>query len=149
MKRKSAGGAMATLAGMILLTGCGSGAEQVLGTNSRTAVILESAGINNLDLIITEQQRPPTDPGACSNNQVNFGCTRQFDVASTTIEFTTQSIASTQPYYAYVRNDGSSRERFLFVIEMDDAEKFRFIGDVNPGETFLIARINRNSADDP
>lgn len=137
------------LAGMIGVVGCGGGGEQFLGTNSRTAVTLESTGINNLDLIVTERQGPPTDPGACSSTQVNFGCSRQFDVSSNTILFTTNSTASTQPYYAYVRNDGGNRERFLLVIDMDDEEKYRFVGEVLPGETFLIAKINRNTAGDP
>jgi hypothetical protein len=139
-----------TLMGLVALTaGCGSGGEQSLGTNSRTEVYLESTAIEDLDLIVAEQQGLPTDPGVCSNNQVNFGCTRQFGPASTIISFTTRSIASTQPYLAYVRNNGGSEHRFLIIVTMDDNEKYRATGTVAAGDTFLIARINRNSAGEP
>lgn len=133
-----------------LTAGCGGGnASQTLGTNSRTEVYVESPTINNLDLIVTEQQGPPADPGACSNTQVNFGCSRQFNLASTIINFTTRSIASTQPYYTYIRNNSGSDQRFLIIITMDDQEKYRASGNVAAGDTFLVAKINRNSAGAP
>ncbi len=140
----------AALALFALTGGCGGGnASQTLGTNSRTEVYVESPAINNLDLIVTEQQAPPTDPGACSNTLVNFGCTRQFNLASTIINFTTRSIASTQPYYTYIRNNSGADQRFLIIITMDDTEKYRASGTVTAGDSFLVAKINRNSAGAP
>ena len=133
-----------------LSAGCGGGnASQTLGTNSRTEVYVESPAINDLDLIVTEQQGQPTDPGACSNAQVNFGCSRQFNLASTIINFTTRSIASTQPYYTYIRNNSGSDQRFLIIITMDDEEKYRASGNIAAGDSFLVAKISRNSAGAP
>lgn len=137
--------------GLVALTaGCGNGSgEQALGTNSRAEVYLESVNIEDLDLIVAEQQGLPTNPGVCSNNEVNFGCTRQFGPATTIIGFTTRSIASTQPYFAYVRNNSGSEQRFLIVVRMDDVEKYRASGTVAVGDTFRVARISRNSASEP
>jgi len=136
--------------GLALAAGCGSGGERVLGMNSRTEVYLESPDIDSLELIVSPSRGGPNVTNACDDTGNGFGCEQEFDFRSTLYRFTTNSQASTQPYYVYVRNRRNAEVDFFMVITMDDMgddkEKVRFTARLVPLATALVAQVHRNNA---
>ncbi len=130
------------------LMGCGSGVSAVIGRNSAAEVSITSIHVNDLDLIISPKEGAATDPGACRDDQEAFGCVRVFITDKTTITFTTNSEASSSPYYVYIRNQGASARTVTLEIRMDGDRKVFKTLDVPAGVAVRYARIFRNNADD-
>jgi hypothetical protein len=140
--------ALAILFAAFLVVGCGSGVSAVIGRNSLAEVSITSVHVNDLDLIISPKEGTATNPGACRDDQEAFGCVRVFITDKTTISFTTNSEASSSPYYVYIRNQGTSTHTVTLEIRMDGDRKVFKTLDVPAGVTNRYARIFRNNADD-
>lgn len=140
--------ALAILCAVPFLIGCGSGVSAVIGRNSAAEVSLTSIHVNDLDLIISPKEGAATDPGACRDDQGAFGCVRVFLTDRTTISFTTNSEASSDPYYVYIRNQGTSPRTVTLEVRMDGDRKVFKTVDVPAGVAIRYARIFRNNADD-
>jgi hypothetical protein len=142
-------GAALTLSALFpFFVGCGSGVSAVIGRNSLAEVSITSVHVNDLDLIISPKEGTATNPGACRDDQEAFGCVRVFITDKTTISFTTNSEASSSPYYVYIRNQGASTRTVTLEIRMDGDRKVFKTLDVPAGTTNRYARIFRNNADD-
>lgn len=138
------------LVGLIALTLSGCGGLDALGQNPFTrARITATDGIADLDLIISPLRGAPNAVGFCSQNEAGFGCSPVLGSDFTEVQFRTNSLASTSPFYAYARNNGTVTRRIALLITMDGIQKLSRAYDVSPGATLKIAEIRRTSADGP
>lgn len=133
-----------------LIAGC-SGGEQVLGANSRTEVVLESTGIDDLRLIISPEEGSANDADACTETDAgSLNCRLETpDPFTTILEFDTNSDASSRPYHVYIFNAGNTARQFSLDIVMDGGSKLTRTLTIDPGDTLFVARIFRNNADRP
>ncbi len=138
---------MAALAG--LATGCGSGSAG-FGTNSDVELIVSGQYMDEMRVVVSPQQGPFDDTQACRESSSGFGCTRQVTNTRVIYRFKTNSAASSNPYYVYLRNLNPNVSRVgVLRIYMDDKLKFELDFRVYPNETFHIANIYRNNAGAP
>jgi hypothetical protein len=133
-----------------VIAGC-SGGEQVLGSNSRTEVTIESNNIDDLRLIISPLEGAANDSGACTETSAGtLNCTLETpDNFTTLLRFDTNSDASNRPYHVYVRNAGNATRQFSLDIRMDGTIKLSRNLTVDANQTLFVARIFRNNADRP
>lgn len=131
------------------LSGCGGSGS--LGLNSEFLLILIAdsvSDIQDLELIISPDQGGPNDPEACTDTVDNFGCVQRLLNRTTEIEFTSNSGASSSPFYVYVRNLANANRNFELDVEVDGDRKFVVRDTVFPNEDFRVLAVRRNSAED-
>ena len=138
------------LGGTAFIAGCGNGTNsQVFGFNSDILVSLTSSDIADLELIATEQQGGPDVVDSCREHQSAFGCRQELLPLETRYFFKTNSTASLSPYFVYVRNNTGTTRRFLLEIFVDGKSKYREATDIFANETIHMAKVLRNSVNQP
>ncbi|MBN8691459.1 MAG: hypothetical protein J0L72_11840 [Armatimonadetes bacterium] len=132
------------LGGLALLSGCGGSAAW--GRNQLATVEINSAAIEDLDLIVVPNEGGPDATVACSESYIGFDCGRLIGPDFTQIRFTTSSQASQHPYRVYVRNNGSRTRRVWLDVYFDNKPNYSYGFDVYAGETRWAAVVRRNNA---
>lgn len=119
-----------------------------LGSNGKVVARIESTDIADLDLIVSPLRGGTNSPAACDLDTAGFGCRATLGSASSQLSFRTNSAASADPFYVYVHNrNTTSTRRITFTVTIDEEVKLTRGYDINPGQTFKVGEIRRNSAD--
>ena len=132
------------------LTGCGGG-EGAFGVNSSVEVYAETdyaADMAEIDVITAPQEGWYDDWDACSYYATGFGCFRK-TIGSKYLSygFTTQSYASSRPYYLWVVNNSSRAITVYLEVKMDGTIKRYGNVRIAPNTASHQMNIYRNNAD--
>ncbi len=132
------------------ITGCGGG-EDALGVNSTVEVYAETdtvADMADIDVITSPQEGWYDAWDACSYYATGFGCNRE-SVGSRYLSygFSTQSVASSRPYYLWVVNNSSRYINVYLEVKMDGTVKRYGNVRIAPNTASHQMNIYRNNAD--
>lgn len=129
-----------------VLPAFGCGGSRSWGVNSKFEVRAITGRADDLDLIVSPRERPAESTSACGREFSNFGCDRDFDDDALSIEFHSNSRASKEPFYVYLRSRHGKRVRAVDLeFYVDNELKETGSVDVDVDETVRIARVFRNS----
>lgn len=127
------------------LVGCG-GLGALLGQNADAIVTVNSANANSLDLIIAAAEGTENDPTACTVNSDGFGCTRTVNSSSLSYQFRTNEVSAASPYNIYIKNLSNTPVTETLIIQIDGRTIINKTNTVPANQTFLAAKIFRDSA---
>jgi hypothetical protein len=125
--------------------GCGGGGAS-LGHNSNVQVILTSDDLADLEVIVSPRRGGPDDFDRCSIDSPNVWCDTQAGNRTDIIRFTTNSEASANPFYVWVRNFSNRTRFFTLEVRMDGTSQYFSNDSVGANRTDLYVQIRRNNA---
>lgn len=129
----------------LLLTGCGGGT--LFGSNSNIAVIASNPSQKGVELVVAPTQGRESDTAACTAASDGFGCAREINDLFITYRFQTNSLASQEPFFVYLRNTSESPRNVTLDIRVDNKQKVTESLLLLPKSTTLAAKIYRNNAE--
>ncbi|MBX7135990.1 MAG: hypothetical protein K1X67_25250 [Fimbriimonadaceae bacterium] len=130
---------------LIAALGCGGGGS-ALGRNSDVQVIIDSNNLNDLELIVSPTRGGPDAFDRCSIDDPDLWCTTQAGNSRDIIRFTTNSQASSDPYYVWVRNLSGGNRSFTLEVVMDGGSKYLSDITMAGNRTDVFVEIRRNNA---
>lgn len=134
-----------TILPLIAALGCGGGGS-ALGRNSDVQVIIDSNNLNDLELIVSPLRGGPDAFDRCSVDDPDVWCTTQAGNSRDIIRFTTNSQASSDPYYVWVRNLSGNNRSFTLEVVMDNGSKYLSDITMAGNRTDVFVEIRRNNA---
>lgn len=129
-----------------LAAGCGGGGESAFGHNSNVQVILTSDDLGDLEVIVSPRRGGPDDFDRCSIDSPNVWCDTQAGSRVDIIRFTTNSQASSDPYYVWVRNFSNRTRFFTLEVIMDGRSEFFSNNSLPANQTDVFVQVRRNHA---
>lgn len=137
--------ALAASVPFLAAVGCGGGGA-ALGHNSDVQVIITSNDINDLLLITSPLRGGPDAFDSCSVDDPAVWCTTTTGATRDIIRFTTNSQASSDPYYVWVRNLSGGSRSFTLEVVMDGSSKYFSDITLSGNRTDVFVDIRRNTA---
>ncbi|GEM_PF-6761249 len=131
---------------VVFAAGCGGGGESSFGHNSNVQVILTSDDLGDLEVIVSPRRGGPDDFDRCSIDSPNVWCDTQAGSRTDIIRFTTNSEASSNPFYVWVRNFSGRTRFFTLEVRMDGRSEYFSNDSVTANRTDLYVQIRRNNA---